>query len=201
MSDPSAKAMLGALRKVVQRAIWTMAALPDPESRFLVQTSGWDVLRASQEAYGYSAPRVRRFHPTAKDITTMEVVYEWLAWLRRQENEFAVRRIVGWAMAVPMWRLAQNEDVSVRTVHNRIDQSLNRILVQFAHLDAKVVPIDEKDEPVLAYRTEKSLAGHAGKRDQHQKVYIAGVGFMRGGEVIRDGTEKAERMRRRKKYA
>lgn len=197
--DP--KMMLIALRDVVQRAIITLMVIRDPDARYHGSGRSWcfDVVRDYQDAYGYSKPRVRQFEPTPIDIDRMEIVAVWLAWIRRggdggsvAEGERNLRRLISWALAVPMWRLASRENCSERTVRNRIDQSLNDILVRFGAINAEVEVIDEP------YQNERtSFRVDVGRRvegvvPRMHKVWIDGIGYMIDGRRHRDGTERVD---------
>ena len=116
--------LLAAMREIIRYAVMTLNAVRDPDARY----RGWSklpttIVRDVQEAYGYSTPWVRRFSPTARDITQMEVVMPWLAWLRREEGQDAIRRIIAWSLGVSVWRIGQREECSESTVMNRIDRS------------------------------------------------------------------------------
>lgn len=195
MNSSEPKAMLAALREAVRRAILTLAALRDPDARFLAVRSGWSIetVRAVEESYGYSKPRVRGFRPTPADISQMEIVAGWLAWLRREQGDYALRRIIGWAMAVPLWRLGERESCSERTIVNRIDRSMNAILKEFGDIDAEVEVIEEQ-KPATPHAFSTPVQGHvtAGVRKQKGKVYIAGIGIMKDGRVWRNGTERLD---------
>src|SRR3990167_6073221 len=117
------------MREIIRRAVMTLAALRDPDRRFM----GWSrlpvhVVHDIQEAYGYSSASVRGFSPSPQEVDQMEIVLPWLAWLRQSEGDLACRRILGWAMGAALWRLGQREKCSDRTVTNRIDRSIAAII-------------------------------------------------------------------------
>lgn len=189
-----ARTMLAGLKEVVKRALWTLAAIRDPDARFRYQGTAWgfDVVQTMQEAYGYSKPRVRSFAPSPEDVSQMEIVAVWLAWIRRTGGENDLRRIIGWAMAVPTWRLAQREACSEKTILNRIDRSLNSILKEFGNMDAGVERIEEKRVFAgCSFNLERPSIWDAVA--DPSKVYVAGVGWMKNGKKWRDGQERASR--------
>ncbi len=128
--DP--KSMLSSLREVVRRAWQTLSVLRDPDLRFF-RRGGWlfSVVHDVNQAYGYSSAKARAFQPSPEDVSRMEIVMGWMAWLRRAEGELALKRIIGWSMGVPLWQMARREGCSERTITNRIDRSLNAVLKAF----------------------------------------------------------------------
>ena len=192
-SEPAASPsqLLSAMREIVRRAILTLAAVKDPDKRFMGFSSlPQHVVQDVKEAYGYSSASVRSFAPTAYEIDQMEVVLPWLAWLRREEGETAMRRIIGWTMDVPMWRLAHREDCSERTITNRIDRSMSKMIGQFW---GDEVEIEYVDEPYKSTPYAMIIERPEG-RDRKcviQKVYVGGVGMMKGGKKLRTAIEAA----------
>src|SRR5688500_458250 len=74
---------LAVLKEIVRRAIVTLWTLKDPDRKYLAhRPSNWllSVVRERSESYGWST---YGFEPTAHDISQMEIVAGWLAWLRR----------------------------------------------------------------------------------------------------------------------
>jgi hypothetical protein len=214
MSDPKddARKLLAGLRDVVKKAIWTLVALRDPDRQYMGGGTAWllPVVRQWDE-YNSSAPRVRQFNPTPADVSHMEIVAVWLAWLRREESESALRRIWAWALAVPTWKIAQREGCSEKTVLNRVDRSLNAILKHFGATDAEIEAIEEKvgtgrksasprqgrvGDGGPAFMSERPLMDDtlAGVRLRVlDLIYVDGVGLMKGGKRHRDGSEAVDR--------
>lgn len=183
--------LLSAVREIVRRAIITLAATRDPDKRFLgLSQMPQNVVHDVQEAYGYSSTAVRNFQPTAYEITQMDVVLPFLAWLRRQEGDIAVRRIIAWSMDVPNWRIAQREGCSERTILNRIDRSMVAIIGKFM---GGGVEVEEIDEPYrgtpYALVFERPTIMNA--PIQVLKVYVGGLGMVRGGRKLRTAIETA----------
>src|SRR5262249_42473449 len=89
--DP--RTMLASLREVVRRAWKPLAALRDPDLHYF-RRGGWlfSVVHDVNQAYGYSSAQARSFRPTSLDVSRMEVVMGWMAWLRRTEGDIAIRR-------------------------------------------------------------------------------------------------------------
>lgn len=183
--------LLAAMREIVRYAVMTLAALRDPDARYLSWSSmPVNVVHDIQEAYGYSSTWVREFAPTSGDISQMEVVMPWLAWVRREEGETAVRRILAWSMGVALWRLGQREKCSDRTITNRIDRSISAIIRRFASVHIQVEPIEEPFKGVnYSFSYEKPPGPHGGEV-QVQKVYVADRGFWHRGRKWNDGRDK-----------
>ncbi|MBV9135821.1 MAG: hypothetical protein JO357_02075, partial [Hyphomicrobiales bacterium] len=141
--DP--KSMLASLREVVRRAWQTLSVLRDPDLHFF-RRGGWlfSVIHDMNQAYGYSSAQARGFQPSPEDVSRMEIVMGWMAWLRRLEGELALKRIIGWSMGVPLWQIARREGCSERTITNRIDRSLNAVLKTFGAMDSEPPVIEEK---------------------------------------------------------
>jgi hypothetical protein len=183
--------LLHCIREIIRSAVKTLAAVRDPDQRFLGYASmPVGVVRDVQEAYGYSSASVRNFAPSPKEVEQMEVVLPWLAWLRRAHGEMACRRILGWSMGASVWRLAQRERCSERTILNRIDRSVSEIIKRFVgvHIDIEVLEEPYKGAS-YAMVWEKSPGPHGGEV-LIQKVYVGGVGYVKGNRRLRDGTEK-----------
>lgn len=184
------------VREVIRYAVMTLAALRDPDRRF----QGWSrlpvgIVRDVQEAYGYSSASVRNFAPSPKEVEQMEIVLPWLAWVRREEGETAIRRILAWSMGASLWRLGQREKCSDRTITNRIDRSVSAIIKHFFGPEVVVEVIDEPYKGAnYALVYEKPEGPHGGEV-LIKKVYIGGVGYMIGGKRWRDGTERYSQVR------
>lgn len=180
--------LLEAVREILRYAILTLHAVRDPDRRYL----GWanlpqTVVHDVGDAYGYSTPWVRRFSPTAQDISQMERVLPWLAWLRREEGQPAIRRIIAWSMGVSTWRIGQREQCSDATIMNRINRSTAAIIRQFADVDLVVEYLDEPYKgAVYAIIWEKPNATQAAGLVRPSRVYVGGRGMYRGGRPVRD---------------
>lgn len=179
------------LREIVRRSVMTLAALRDPDRRYV----GWSTLPANivhdvRDAYGWSSASVRGFAPSPHEVGQMEVVLPWLAWVRREESDAACRRILGWAMGAPVWRLAQREGCSERTIHNRIDRSVVAIIRRFVGVEIEIEAIDEPWKGAPFAMVYDFPAGPHGGEVQIRKVYVGGIGFVKGGKRIRTGQEK-----------
>jgi hypothetical protein len=77
------------------------------------------------------------------DVSRMEIVMEWLAWLRREEGDLALRRVIGWARGTPLYVLAHGERRCTRTIENRIDHSMAAILREFLAVKIAIPVVDE----------------------------------------------------------
>lgn len=121
---------------MIKRAIIVLDALGDSEMRFQNTGQVWNrSINDAAMAYGYAEARVW-FVPTAREIAQAEIVADWLIWLG--VNHGGVRLLVSWAHDDPIWRLAERERCSERTVHNRIDRSVAAILKEFGGLELEL---------------------------------------------------------------
>ncbi|WP_342714429.1 DUF6362 family protein [Bradyrhizobium sp. B024] len=180
------------LKVAVKRAIVVLDALGDSELRFQNMGQVWS--RAIDDvglAYGYGEARVR-IVPTAREIAQAETVADWLAWLGHHHG--GVPRLVAWAHDEPIWRMAQREHCSERTIHNRIDRSVATILSEFGGVEFELETIDERPERSHPpnFVTERPTSGPAVPINQHGKCWIDGVGFMLKGKRLRTGQEKID---------
>lgn len=179
-----------ALKVVIKRAIVVLDATGDTEMRFQNMGQVWN--RAIDDAglaYGYSETRVRMV-PTARQIAQADTVADWLAWLGYHHG--GVPRLVAWAHDEPIWRMAERERCSERTIHYRIDRSVAQILGQFGGVEVKLDIVDEKPQRAHppAFIIEPSLVGPPLPVSQHGKCWIDGIGFMKDGKRWRNGHDK-----------
>lgn len=195
--------LLELLREVARRAVQTMAAACDPDSKWLRPRSGWRfaVVHDAVEAYGYDDVQVPPWRPSPRDISAADVVAGWLAWLRRVEGEAALKRLWRWAMGTPVRRLAEREKCTERTIRNRIDRSLAAIARQFGGVET---PVEVVEEPapvaVLVFRSGRPAAAAATPREVRQgKVWIGGKDggcWYVGGRRWNDGSHRTDKRRR-----
>jgi hypothetical protein len=183
---------LAVLKEIVRRAIMTLWTLKDPDRKYQRPVSaGWllSVVRDRQESYGWAN---YGFEPTPHDISQMEIVAGWLAWLRRTEGEQALRRIIAWTLGVQTWKIGMRERCSEQTIRNRIDRSIVAIMRQFASADISVEIVDDpKVTNPYAMVTEPNVVTN--QPVVLRKVYVYDKGFYRGSQRVRDGREKAEK--------
>jgi hypothetical protein len=181
--------LLAAVREILRRAVMTLAAMRDPDRRFLgLQQMPQHVVHDVQQAYGYSSTAVREFIPSAYEIEQADVVLPWLAWLRRQHGDKECRRFIGWAMGAPIWRLAKREGCSDRTINNRIDRSVSLMIAEFVGAEIEVERIEEpyRDAPfALVFERPEQF----GAPVKISKVYVGGIGFVKGGKRLRTAQE------------
>lgn len=192
MSQPTAKQYHAALKSVIKRAILVMDATGDRESRFLHVGQFWDrAVGDADLAYGYNTATVR-IVPTSREIAQADIVADWLAWLGVRDRA-AVPRLVAWAHDEPIWRMAEREKVSDRTIHYRIDRSIAAILDEFGGLE---VDLDEVNEPLTRkppiFTTDRPcvIDDETPVSDRHRKVWIDGIGFMLRGRRLNNGQNK-----------
>jgi hypothetical protein len=179
--------LLAAMRGILRTAILTLLALRDPDARYL----GWGrlpmhVVHDVTQAYGYDEARPRRFQPTPHDVSQMERVAPWLAWLRREHGQIALRRMIAWAVGVPVWRLAQREQCSEKTISNRVDRSVAAIVHEFAGADLPVEHLDELPDATHAMVWGERPAGEVSGEIKLMKIYIGGRGLWRKGKWLKD---------------
>lgn len=190
--EASARDALGVMKVLVRRAIVTLWTLKDPDRRYLnPNMSGWllSTVRERSESYGWAA---YGFEPTPHDISQMEIIAGWLAWLRRTEGEQSIRRLIAWTLGAQTWKIGMREKCSEQTIRNRIDRSIAAIMRQFTGADFSVEIVeDPKITKPYSMVTEPNKI-----MDQPvilRKVYIYDKGFYRGSERVRDGREKADK--------
>jgi uncharacterized protein DUF6362 len=181
--------LIQAMREIIRRAVLTLVAVRDPDKRYLgMARLPQTVVHDVNQAYGYVSASLR-FVPSSYEIDQMEIVLPWLAWLRHGlKDDRSCRRILGWSMGVPVYKLAQREDCSERTILNRIDRSICEIIQQFVGVGVEVEHIDEpyKSTPYALVMAKPDGPHGVAKI---QRVYIGGVGFMKGSRRIRRGDE------------
>lgn len=132
------------VRDLLRRAVLTLAAVPDPDGRFLAGRTTWwpEVVRDVREAYGYSPPRVRRFAPTPHDVQVYLDVLSWLAWYARERDGERARLVIAWAMDVPMWRMAVQFRKTERTLNRWLNEVAEAIVSRFSSEVRKIL-LDE----------------------------------------------------------
>jgi hypothetical protein len=139
------------LKITVKNAWITLSMLPDPDARFRRAFGrSWTlpIVHDPNLAYG-SIPASWLGTPSAHEITLMEATFEWLVWLRCQEppdgGEYSIKRISAWALGQPVWKIAQRERCSERTIHNRIDRSIAKISAKFKNVEVEIEQIEESE--------------------------------------------------------
>jgi hypothetical protein len=139
------------LKLTIKNAWLTLSMLPEPDARFRrAFGSSWTLptFRSSKDG-DYPSEIYTKLIPSPHEITVMEAVFEWLTWLRGQPpddgGEYAIKRIAAWSYGVPVFRMAQREHCSERTIYNRIDRSIAKISSKFK--DVEVDIDDNEPEP------------------------------------------------------
>jgi hypothetical protein len=190
----ASRPMLHALREAIRQGVLVMQAMDDLDYKYRRPlTSTWRISAPDDPntAYAYTELRLR-FVPSPRDITRAEIVDSWLVWLHTAEGKRGTHRIFHWARGAPQWLLAQRENCSERTIVNRIDRSMAKILDEFLETEIEVGHVEEPaDKPVHAFHGEH-VSEVTGAIGGHAKVWIDGVGFMRDGRRLRDGREKLD---------
>jgi Domain of unknown function (DUF6362) len=188
--------LLAAMREIIRYAVMTLNAVRDPDAHY----RGWaklptTIVRDIADAYGYSTPWVRRFSPTPRDVQQMEAVMPWLAWLRREEGQVAIRRIIAWSLGVSLWRIGQREECSDQTILNRIDRSVARIIKNFTNADIPIEYIEEPYQGVVYAMIFEKPPGPVTGEITLMRIYVGGKGIWKAGRYLRDGTHKIERLK------
>lgn len=191
-AERTAADALALMKAIVRRAIMTLFTIKDPDRKYLnAGQSGWllSTIRERAESYGWAS---YGFVPLPSDISQMEVVAGWLAWLRRTEGEQSIRRLIAWTLGVQTWKIGMREKCSEQTVRNRIDRSIVAIMRQFMAADFTVEVVEENKLPQpYAMVTEKSTG--TDNPVLLKKVYIHDKGFYIGPKRWDDGRRKAEK--------
>ena len=115
----------------VKCAVRTLRRVPvrDRASR----TTMWpDIVRDFWDCYGYNDPTPPRLVPTAVQITEMDEVLGWLAWLGRHGEPGAVRILWAKAEDYSDRRVARMVGLSPHTVKARYYQALYALAARFA---------------------------------------------------------------------
>lgn len=187
---------LDTMRELVKRSWKTLMAVKDPDGKYLRMKNGWclQVVNDAKESYGWTEARAK-FIPTAEDISKMEVVMTWMAWLRREHGDGAVHRIRDWCLGAPVWKMAEWESCSERTIHNRIDRSLTAILAEFMAVGIVIDRIEEPEErSPESFCLERPLIGESGSLDPG-KVFVADIGWMYRGKPWNKGEALAAKFK------
>ena len=61
-----------------------------------------------------------------------EAVMLWIAWLKRTEGDQAAKRLLAWVVGTSLTVIAWHERIGVRTIQNRLDQSLDAMRWEFS---------------------------------------------------------------------
>ena len=186
--------LLQAMREILRRSLMTLNAIRDPDARY----RGWaqlpaPIVRDVADAYGYSTPWVRKFSPSPRDIAQMEIVLPWLAWLRREEGQAAIRRMIAWSLGVSVWRIAQREECSEATIQNRIDRSVAAIIRKWTGTDIPVEVVEEPHQGVTYAFIWEKAPGPVGVV-KLMRIYVGGRGMWKAGRYLRDGRHKIQRV-------
>lgn len=194
---PTPKQYHAALKAVIKRAILVMDAAGDREMRFLHVGQFWDrAVGDADLAYGYNVASVR-IVPTSREIAQADIVAEWLSWLGSRDAK-AVRLLANWAHDWPIWRLAEIENCSERTIHYRIDRSVATILKEFGNVDVEIEEINElavRPAPIFNSDKPQVIDEDTPLSDRRRKVWIDGVGYMLGKKKLNNGQGRVtERM-------
>ncbi|MCP5086472.1 MAG: hypothetical protein GY952_06690 [Rhodobacteraceae bacterium] len=119
----------------IRRAVLTLRALPDREKAWLDacnKTSMPEPVRLAEEAYGYESAKARRFTPTHRDVDQYLETFEWLCWLRRQnDGKRDYRIVVARVHGTPYWKLADRHHRSEETIRRWRDGAIAKVFVEY----------------------------------------------------------------------
>ena len=178
------------LRELIRRAILTHNAIKDREAAWLTYRSWFPVVNEATESYGYNQA-VIKFVPSAADVSLMEEVFDWLAWVRWECGELALWRLWRFATGIPTLQLAERENCTERTIRNRVDRTLSDIVRQFGGVSISVqTVVDSKEATVTSFMTARPVS--AGRLAHPARVWIGGEGFMKGSRRLRTGQERLD---------
>jgi hypothetical protein len=162
-----------------------LARMPDPDARFRRGLGGgwiFPFVRDPGESYGWHPPWLKAVS-APEEISEMEIVMEWMAWLRRQplEGDRALKRIIGWAAGIPMAVLAAREHCTARTINNRINGSLAKIMLNFFATAVVIDPVrDEPRRQRITSFTQRPSTAAAPDSLEPGKVFVGGRFYFRG---------------------
>ena len=196
------------LKLKIKNAWLTLAMLPDPDARYRrAFGSSWTLPTFRSVKDGdYPSDIYQKLIPSPQEITEMECILDWLAWLRRVGEpgggEYSIKRLAAWGLGVAIWKMAQRERCSEKTIHRRIDRSIAKILLQFKCIDVKFEEINEPElRPARIRGFTMEVATMTGAPDNLEpgRVYLDGIGFMFRGEKYRSAYDEAvdNRVKRR----
>ncbi|WP_342643462.1 DUF6362 family protein [Rhodoligotrophos ferricapiens] len=114
----------------IRRAILTMAAIPDPDARFVYSgvTLDYRAVRDVREAYGWDEARARRFRPTPRDIDDLLVIWKALAWLVQKPNgRRDLKLLMARAFDTPWWKLGMIFGRDERTLRRWQDGAVTAV--------------------------------------------------------------------------
>jgi hypothetical protein len=200
--------MIAVVRELIRRAILTLAVLPDPDARYRHHPrSSWpDIIRSVAEAYGYTAPTVRRFAPSPRDISRYLIVLDWLAWYRRERDRADVDLITAWALGAPAWKLEQRFRRTRRTLLRWIDGVVEAVIHRF-RADASRMALDLARECHSISRYREYDGGGASDLDDdslgHGRVWVSDApvacDISAAAQMIARQRRRRARARRRRK--
>jgi hypothetical protein len=191
--------LLQAVREIIRDGVIVAAAQPDNVFPLLSQLK-INVVNDVSEAYGYSTPWTRQsFSP--RQIAQAQIVDSWLAWLGQVEGRHAINRIKSWANGAPLWILGQRERCTARTIDNRINRSVVKIITQFTGTDLPVEFVDEPFENTVHAMIWEHAPGPVTGKIELMKIYVGGRGFWRDGKYFNDGQWRIDQARKRGRAA
>lgn len=116
--EPPSRELVARTAVLLRRAILTMKAIPDREAawrsgpRCALPRPKPDYDPTYDEHAERSVTPPPRFAPSREDLARVDEVLSWLAWLRRQDDEFGARGaaiVAERAMGRPYWRIARRK--------------------------------------------------------------------------------------------
>lgn len=191
----ASKEAVRAVKEIIRRAILTFHALPDPQSHFHYQGSTW----AGDYIDDYGKEYVPLFFkPTAHDVDQALVVLPWLKYLGEKEGRRSVLRLVAWCHGISNHKQGERENVSAKTIINRVDRSVSEIIAKFFGVSCTIEVVEEPYKQTdfavsIDYGERITQFGQAGP-PRIMTVYVYSKGYMRNGKQWHNGESQTDRM-------
>lgn len=112
---------LGEVEKRILRACQTLRALPDPDARFQQFKGFWpEVLRSTDDAYGYTEVTHPKFRPTPFDVSDYLNALAWARALERKEWRLIWWKSKGLSFRAIGFRIHKSADTAHRWYYDAI---------------------------------------------------------------------------------
>jgi hypothetical protein len=118
--------------RLMERAIKTLRALPEPDRPRTLSGAWPDIVRDAIDAYGYTQASMPRFRPSPHDVSVMLDVLNWITWLEQQNGgKRDARIIVARAFGYPWWMIGARFGRDPRTIQRWHDGAIARVYTRF----------------------------------------------------------------------
>lgn len=188
------------LKLAVQAAWEAMASMPDVDARFRKGAQGcwpttateWtDELAQAELTEGERRDRQATANrvvtrATPQQISHMEIVMQWMAWLRRQPRkdgggDAALKRIISWSMGASYQAIAWRERCSKNTIPYRLNKSLAAIVWEFQLTPTFAIVLNSVPQSDVLAEVEPS------EPPRHGLAFAPPRGTSESGTVLRQG--------------